>query len=101
MLSELGFSLAGAEASVSLRDLERVLLVHGELQCLETSSFGRPATVFPLAVGTDDLGEVLLGGRRVASFGASGITVLSIHVAIITGGGGGGSGGCRCRRGIR
>ena len=101
MLSELGFSLAGAEASVSFRDLERVLFVHGELQRLETSSLGRPATVFSLAVGTDDLGEVLLGGRRVASFGTSGITVLSIHVAIVTGGDGGGSGGCRCRRGIR
>ena len=101
MLSELGFSLAGAEASVSFRDLERVLLVHGELQRLETSSLGRPATVFPLAVGTDDIGEVFLGGRRVASFGTSWVAVLGIHVAFVTRGDGGGSGGCRCWRGIR
>ena len=100
-MSELRFSLAGAEASVSFRDLERVLLVHGELQCLETSSFGGPATGFPLAVGTDDIGEVFLGGRRVASFGTSWVAVLSIHVAFVTRGGGGGSGGCRCWRGIR
>ena len=75
--------------------------MHGELQCLETSGFGGPATSFPLAVGTDDIGEVVLGGRRVASFGTSWVAVLGIHVALVARGDGGGSGGCRCRRGIR